>query len=76
MDFNLILTIPLRIHITECLTVIEHSQQNTACEIKKIYHCEDFEEPLNFVRIKQNGDRDATYINRSIGLILKNIKCL
>ena len=76
MDFNLILTIPLRIHITECLTVIEHSQQNTACELEKVYHCKDFEELLNFVRIKQNGDRDVTYINRLIGLILKNVKWL
>ena len=42
--------------------------------IEKVYHCKDFEELLNFVRIKQTGDRGVTYINRSIGLILKNVK--
>ena len=70
VNFDLILTISFRKHITECLTVIEYSERNAACEIEKIYHSEDFEDPLSFVRMKQNGDEDVTYINRSIGLIL------
>ena len=64
VNFDLILTIFLRKHITECLTVIDYSQRNAACEIEKIYYCQDFEDPLSFVRKKQNRDKRVMYINR------------
>ena len=35
------------------------------------YVTEDFEGPLSFVQMKQNGDNGVTYMNRSIGLIRK-----
>ena len=68
MNFDLILTTFFTKHITECLTEIDYSQRNAACEIEKIYHCEDFEDPLSFVQKNQNEDKGVTYVSGSTGL--------
>ena len=64
VNSDLMLNIFLRKHIVECLTVIDYSQRNADCEIEKIYHCEDFEDPLSSARKKQNRNKRVTYINR------------